>query len=113
MVPVVGVDHVPTTAFAMEAYVPTTGPTTSVPLSGLIPVHKEPGSAASQGLETLPTVSECAMLAIVIAHYWSLAHIFGSIIAHDTNARSHNASIQGIRTKSLCESLSLFALGFC
>jgi hypothetical protein len=61
MVPVVGVDHAPTTAFATEAYtLLSPGPPTSVPDSGLIPVHKQPGSASGQGFETPPTVSDHA-----------------------------------------------------
>jgi len=46
MVPVVGVDHAPTTAFASEAYTPS--PTISAPVSG----SKQLGSASGQGLET-------------------------------------------------------------
>ena len=54
MVPVVGVDHTRTTAFATEAYI-------SVAISGSIPVHQQPGSASGRGLETPPTVSDHAV----------------------------------------------------
>ena len=72
MVPVVGVDHAPTTAFATEAYTLPPGPSISVPVSGSIPVLKQVGSASGQGLETPPTVSDPAVHAIV-ANYWSFS----------------------------------------
>ena len=53
MVPVVGVDHAPTTV--------SPGPPISVPDSGSIPVHQQPGSASGRGLETPPTVSDHAV----------------------------------------------------
>ena len=65
MVPVVGVDHAPTTAFAAEAY--TLSP--SSPVS--VPVPKQLGSPSGQGLENPPTVSDHAVLTIVVANYWT------------------------------------------
>ena len=65
MVPVVPVDHLdhaPTTAFDTEVR-------TLLPIS--VPVPKELGSASDRGLETPPTVSDHAMLTIVVANYWS------------------------------------------
>ena len=52
MVPVVEVDLAPTTAFATEASTLSPGPT----------------STSDQGLETPPTVSDHAMLTIVVAN---------------------------------------------
>ena len=71
MVPVVGVDHAPTTAFATEAYTPSPGPPISVPVSGSISMQL--GSASGQGLETPPTVSDHAVHTIVVANYWSFS----------------------------------------
>ena len=63
MVPVIGVDHAPTTAFAMEAYTPSSGlPTT-------VPVPNQLSSDGSRGLETPSTVSIHAMLTIIVANY--------------------------------------------
>ena len=61
MVPVVGVDHAPTstTAFATEAFTlaPTPGPSPQAPIS--VYVYKELGSASNgRGLETPPTPSQ-------------------------------------------------------
>ena len=65
----VGVDHAPTTAFATEVYTLSQDPSNSVPVSGLVPVIKQFGSASDRGLETLPTVSVHAMITIVVANY--------------------------------------------
>ena len=73
MVPVVGVDHAPTTAFASEAYTLFSGPPISMLVSGSIPVTKQLGSASGRGLETPPTVSDHAMLTIVVVNYLSFA----------------------------------------
>ena len=74
MVPVLGVDHAPTTAFAAEAPTLSPGPPISVP------VPKQLGSPSGQGLETPPTVSDHAVLTIVVAN---LAHVTGSRIRSD------------------------------
>ena len=66
-VPVVEVDHTPTTTVATEAY---TGPSISAPISGMIPMPKQLGSTSGQELETPPTVSDHAVLTIVVANYW-------------------------------------------
>jgi hypothetical protein len=58
----VGVD----TAFATDAY---TLPPTLAPVTGSIPVPKQLCSASGRGLETPPTVSDHAVLAIVFANY--------------------------------------------
>ena len=71
MVPVVGVDYAPTSAFATEAYTPPPGPPFSVPVSELIPVPNQLGSASGRGLENPPAVSDRAVLMIVVAKYWS------------------------------------------
>ena len=63
MVPVIGVDHAPTTAFAAEAF--TLSP--SLPTS--VPVPNQLGSASVLGLETPSTVSNHAVLTIVVANY--------------------------------------------
>ena len=70
--PVVGVDHAPTTVFDTEADAP-------------VPVLKQlqVGSASGRGLETSPTVSDHAvrLSLLIIGH---LAHVFAhpqSIIA--------------------------------
>ena len=71
MVPVVGVDHAPTTSVAaMEAY------TVAPPISAavLIPPVREFGSASSPGPETLPSVSDHHVaLTTVIANYCSFS----------------------------------------
>ena len=59
MIPVVGVDHAPSTVFATEAYTPSPSPPVSMPISGSIPVQL--GSASDRGLETPPTVSDHAV----------------------------------------------------
>ena len=65
----VGVDHAPsTTAFATEL-----GPPISVPVSELIPVPKQPGSAVDRGLETPSAVSDHGVLMIVLANYRSFS----------------------------------------
>ena len=71
---VVSIDHVlPATTFATltEAHKLTPGLPISVPVSELIPVPNQLGSAGGRGLETPPTVSDHAVLTIVIANYWS------------------------------------------
>ena len=64
MVPAVGVDQAPTTAFATEAYTLSPGPPISVPM------HEQLGSTSGRGLETQPTVSDHAVLTIIVANYW-------------------------------------------
>ena len=56
----VGVDRAPTTVFDSEAN--TLGPPISMPISGSIPVPKQLGFASGRELETLPTVSDYAVL---------------------------------------------------
>ena len=73
MVPVVGVDHIPTTAFATEAYTLSPDPPDSVPVSGSIPVPTQLGSASGGGLETPPTVGDLAVILIVVTNYWSFS----------------------------------------
>ena len=73
----VGVDHAPTTAvFATDAYtLPPSSPgppisSSSVPVvSGSMPVQlgSESQAASDRGIETLPTVSDHAMLTIVVS----------------------------------------------
>ena len=70
MVPVVGIDHVPTTAFATEL---SPGSPISLPASGLIPVSKQLDSASGRGLETPPTVSDHTVHTIIVADYWSFS----------------------------------------
>jgi hypothetical protein len=69
MVPVVGVDHAPTTAFATEAHTLSPGLPFSVPVSRSTPLPKQLGSASDLGLETPPTVSDHGVHAIVLANY--------------------------------------------
>ena len=70
MVPVVGVDHPPTTAFATEGYTlsPSPDPPIPVPVSESISVPKQLDSASGRGLRTPPTVSDRAVLTIVVAN---------------------------------------------
>ena len=82
MVPMVGVDHAPTTAFATEAYTLPPGPSVSVPVSGSMPVLKQLGSASGRGLETPPTVSDPAVHTIVVANYWSFSACLWPPIDH-------------------------------
>ena len=78
MVPVVGVDHAPTTAFATEL---SLGSPISLPASGLIPVSKQLDSASGRGIETPPTVSNYAVHAIE-TNYWSFSTCLWSLIDH-------------------------------
>jgi hypothetical protein len=64
MVPLIGVDHVPTPAFATEAYTLSPGSPVTVP------APKQHGSASGRRLETQPTVSDHAVLTIVVTDYW-------------------------------------------
>ena len=73
MVPVVGVGHAPTTVFATEPYTLSPGLPISVPVSGSVPVPKQLGSASGRGSEIPPTVSDYAVLTIVVANYWSFS----------------------------------------
>ena len=73
MVPVVGVDHAPTTAFAAEAYTPSLNP----PI-----VPEQLGSASGGELEIQPTVSDHAILTIVVANYWSFSTCLWPLIVH-------------------------------
>ena len=62
----VGIDHTPTTAFATEAYTlsPISAPVSE---SGSIPVPKQLDSVPSgQGLETPSTVSDHAVLTMLL-----------------------------------------------
>ena len=68
----VDVDHAPTITFTSEAYSPPVPPI-SVPVSELIPVPKELNSVSGQRLESPPTVSNHAVLTIVVANYWSFS----------------------------------------
>jgi hypothetical protein len=70
MVPVVGVDHAPTTAFAAEAYT-LSHTLSSGPIS--VPVREQLGFASDQGLEYQPTVSDHAVLTIFVANCWSFS----------------------------------------
>ena len=73
MVPasVFGVDHAPTMAFTTEAYTLSSGPPISVPVSrSIAPVPKRLGSDIGAVLET---VSDNAVLTIVVANYWSFS----------------------------------------
>ena len=65
----VGVDHAPTTVFAKEVYTLSQDPPISVPVSGLVPVTKQLGSASGRGLEAPPAVSVHAVITIVVANY--------------------------------------------
>jgi hypothetical protein len=56
-----GADHAPATPSAR-----------SVPVSELIPVPKQLGSACDQGLETPPTVGDHAV-PVLVANYWSFS----------------------------------------
>jgi hypothetical protein len=67
IVSVHGIDNAPTTVFATEAY--TESPGSPMP----VPSPKQFGSASDQGLETSSTVSDNAMLTIVISNYWSFS----------------------------------------
>ena len=64
MVPVVGVDHAPTTAFATEL---SPGSPISLPVSELIPVQLN--SASGRGLETPPTVSDYTVHTNIVSNY--------------------------------------------
>jgi hypothetical protein len=83
MVPVVGVDHAPTTAFATEACTLSPDPPISVPASGSLLVHKQlqVGSATGRG-ETPPSVSDNAVLTIVVTNYRSFSTRLWSPIVH-------------------------------
>jgi hypothetical protein len=82
MVPVVGVDCAPTTVVATEAYTLSPGPTISMPVSGSIPVSKQLGSVGGRGLETLPSVSDYAVLTIVVANYWTFSACLWPLVVH-------------------------------
>jgi hypothetical protein len=74
MVPVVGVDHAPTTSVANTL---SPGLPISLPVSGSILVPKQFGSASGGGLETSPTVSDHAVSTVVVLITGHLAHVFG------------------------------------
>ena len=76
MVPVVDVDHAPTTVFATEAY--TLSLSISAPVSGSILVPTQLGSAGGRGLETPPTVSDHALLRLSLLITGHLALAVGS-----------------------------------
>ena len=71
MVPVVGVDHAPTAAFATEAYTPSQDPSLSVSVSG----SKQLSSASGRKLESPPTVSVLAVLTIALLIADNLARV--------------------------------------
>jgi hypothetical protein len=79
MVPVVGVDHAPTIAFATEV---SPGPIISVSRSIPVPTGKQLGSANSPGLGISPTVSDHAVLTIVVANYWLFSTCLWPPIVH-------------------------------
>ena len=66
MIPVVGVDHAPTTAFASEVHTPSQDALISQPVSGSIAVPKQLGTTSDRRLETPSTVSDHAVLLIVV-----------------------------------------------
>ena len=71
-VPVVRVDHATAPGmFSTKPYSLSPGPTISLPVSRSIPVPKQLGSAS--GGETRPTVSDHAVLTIVVVNYWSFS----------------------------------------
>ena len=71
MVPVVDIDHAPTTTVVAEAYTSSPPrPPSSVPISELIPAPKQFSSSTSSiGLDTPPTVSDHALLTVVVANF--------------------------------------------
>ena len=75
MVPVVGIDHASTSAFATEAYTPSPGPSISVPVSELelTTMPKQLDSAIGRRLEAPPSVGDHVVHPIVIADYWSFS----------------------------------------
>jgi hypothetical protein len=73
---VVGIDHTPTPALAMEAYSLSPG----TPFS--VPVPKQLGSASDLGLETPLKVSDHPVLMIVVANYWSFSTCLWPPIVH-------------------------------
>ena len=97
MVPVVGADYASTTAFATEAYTLSPGPPTSV----LVP--KQLGSASGQGLEIPPTVSDHAVLTIVVANYWS----FSTCLWSPTGCRIHSNRHRIAQMRTSCPSSML------
>jgi hypothetical protein len=97
MVPVVDVDHAPTSAFATEACTLSPGPQISVP------VPKQLGSASGQGLETLLTVSDFAVLTIVAANYWS----FRTCLWPPTGCRIRSNRYRSAQMRMSCPSSTL------
>ena len=79
MVPVAGVDRAPTTAFATEACALSPGPPISVPVSRSITVLKQ---LSDGGLEIPPTVSDDAVLRIIVTNYWSYSTCLRPPIVH-------------------------------
>ena len=80
MVPVVGVDRAPTTAFVTEACALSPGPPISVPVSrsiDSIPVLKQ---LSDGGLEFSPTVSDDAVLRIIVTKYWYSTRLRSPIV---------------------------------
>ena len=75
MAPMDGADHAPTTPSARS--VPAASESITVP--------KQLGSASGQGLETLPTVNEHAVL-IVVANYWSFSTCLWPRVAISTES---------------------------
>ena len=70
MVPVVGVDHAPTTVFATEL---SPGSPISLPVSGLIPVQLDSASGRRLDIDTPPAVSDHTVHTIIVADYWSFS----------------------------------------
>jgi hypothetical protein len=71
MVPVIGADHATTTAFATETNTMSPGPPVSAPMPKQLASAAR--SASDRGLETQLTVSEDALLTIVVADHWSFS----------------------------------------
>ena len=69
----VGVGHASTTVYATDSEVYTLPSISPVPVSGSIPVAEQLVSASGQGFETPPTVSDHAVLMIVVADYLSFS----------------------------------------
>ena len=76
IVPVVGVDYTDITATITKAYTQAPG----IPISAsdslarsMSVVPKQLGFTGGRGLDIPPTVSDCAMLLIVVANYWSFS----------------------------------------
>ena len=76
MVPVVGVDR----ALASTVFAMNTNASPDPPIS--VPGPKQLDSASGRRLETSPTVSDHAVLAIVVANDWSFSTCLWPPIVH-------------------------------